>query len=180
MVTKKVLSQAEAEAKLKELATNNPHITTQIDPDHERTLNEMRDLARTHEVNKGATAAMQSAPGFIGSPVNGQLATKKFTLGDGRILEMGPSRIPHMLITPAMFNGRDLMDFKFRADLQSAKVMQYVRSLDGVPMAEPLGTWMEVVNLMHNLGEMGCKAANSIYDLYWDDNASAFWSELKN
>ncbi len=179
MATKRELSKAEVDAKLKHLAENNPNISKEIDPELDARLAEMRALSKAHEANKGNAAAAQTSAGFH-LAANGHIPNKKFTLGDGRVLEMGPSRIPHMLITPAMFNARDTMDFKFRADLQAAKVMQYVRSIDGAVMPEPLGTWMEVANLMHTLGEMGCKAAFQIYELYWDDAATGYWSELKN
>lgn len=103
---------------------------------------------------------------------------RKIELFNGMILELGPPPIPHMLVVAKMFDFADASN-STHARANAAKIMQYVRSVNGRPQPKALVTWQEVEQLIYELGELGCKAVYEVYEQTWADRGGAYWTDVK-
>ena len=141
-----------------------------LPPDIQEELKKSRENARI----------LGSAPAIPAVTADQRTARVTFRLADGRIIEMAPPGKPHMLVLPAMFKNRDITDdIEDASHFTAAKIMQYVRSINGRELPDFIGRWEDVVTLMHELGDIGCRAVYENYAIHWPDIGGLYWTEIK-
>lgn len=96
-----------------------------------------------------------------------------------KVIVMGPPKTPFMLTLGRIFKSRLASvsdDSAINVDAQLARLISYVRSINGQPMPDPIVDWKDVVAITHQLGDLGERAARECYEMTWPDGGQAFWS----
>lgn len=143
----------------------------------QKQLEEGRQAAKAHQNSLGTASAPLIHKAYTGDQPEDSV---RFQLRNGMIIEMGPPDRPHALVIPKMFKNREAIDdLEDASHFTAAKIMQYVREVNGVRLPGFIGDWQEVVNLMHQLGDIGCRAVYENYQINWPDFGGTYWTELK-
>jgi hypothetical protein len=144
--------------------------SAQLDPNTQAMLEKMRAASQNIAKEKPKPLDVRIVPDQDDDGL------KTIELKDGRVIVMGPPGVPHMLVIPEMFKDQKEDGLVLRSNMLFAKVFQYVRSIDGQPLGKCIRTWAEIVDLMHQLGDLGCCAVEDNYEIWWGTGVGNYWN----
>ncbi len=103
-----------------------------------------------------------------------------FRIAGRRIITMGPPSYCTQTIVGKILDQREVINLDLEASIKLARVMCYVRAIDGVVQTMVPRTWDDVMLIANQLGELGVRACLSVYEYRWPDSGATLWEEVKN
>ncbi len=95
------------------------------------------------------------APVVEASKKSSYRPTVTIEIMDGRKLRLAPPEVAFEMLIPSIIKNKDWNALEMEVNLQTARTLQYLQSINGQPINQPLRTWDECATVVHRLKALG-------------------------